>query len=307
MKFFNELFQSLSEKKDSPAPVSPQEQSTTLTPEQSKAILAELHRITAAPAFSLKIQPESKPGLFDSKFGGLPYWDLSRPYPTAGNDAKLMLLAQLNLEELPPESPLPSSGMLQFFIASDDDCFGMDFDQQDSQDGFRVIWHEELDHSITEEQIRELEPPIATDPAYEEYSPVVRECAVKIIPARTEMGVCDYRFDELFRHLAQEWYNVDLSHSSLLDVMEKDEFNRLADANTGHWLLGYPYFTQSDPREYTEANQRYDMLLFQMDSEFIDKKDYVLWGDVGVCGFFINHEDLERQDFSRVLYNWDCC
>ncbi len=32
----------------------------------------------------------------------------------------------------------------------------------------------------------------------------------------------------------------------------------------------------------------------------------IMWGDMGVAGFFINYEDLKRKDFSKVLYNWDC-
>ena len=33
----------------------------------------------------------------------------------------------------------------------------------------------------------------------------------------------------------------------------------------------------------------------------------ILWGDCGVANFFISRTDLEKLDFSRVLYNWDCC
>ena len=32
----------------------------------------------------------------------------------------------------------------------------------------------------------------------------------------------------------------------------------------------------------------------------------MLWGDVGVCNFFIHPQDLAKRDFSKVLYNWDC-
>ena len=33
----------------------------------------------------------------------------------------------------------------------------------------------------------------------------------------------------------------------------------------------------------------------------------ILWGDCGVANFFIPRANLERLDFSQVLYNWDCC
>ena len=76
---------------------------------------------------------------------------------------------------------------------------------------------------------------------------------------------------------------------------------------TRHQLDGYPYFTQSDPRGEKPEYDRMDTLLFQLDSDGRGREDLVLWGDCGVGGFFINREDLCRRDFSKVLYNWDCC
>ena len=35
--------------------------------------------------------------------------------------------------------------------------------------------------------------------------------------------------------------------------------------------------------------------------------DGVMWGDSGVGQFLIHEDDLRRRDFSRVVYNWDCC
>ncbi|MCB5607999.1 DUF1963 domain-containing protein [[Ruminococcus] gnavus] len=31
-----------------------------------------------------------------------------------------------------------------------------------------------------------------------------------------------------------------------------------------------------------------------------------MWGDSGICNFFITKKDLENKNFSKVLYNWDC-
>lgn len=49
------------------------------------------------------------------------------------------------------------------------------------------------------------------------------------------------------------------------------------------------------------------MLLFQLDSDYHDSEDRVLWGDCGIGNFFINREKLKNCDFSDVIYNWDCC
>ena len=45
-----------------------------------------------------------------------------------------------------------------------------------------------------------------------------------------------------------------------------------------------------------------NILLFQLDTV-----EDIMWGDSGVGNFFIREEDLKNRDFTRVLYNWDCC
>lgn len=218
---------------------------------QVKRIVAEIKKKTAMKAYKLSIEKDSKPDIFDSKFGGVPYWDMGKEYPLDSKGKKMMLLAQINFTKAGLEDErLPKQGILQFFIASEDDVYGMDWDQADSQKDFRVIYHETIDESITKEQVLQLDIPISTS---EEDS--------------------DYLYDEC---------NIQ-----------------------GHWILGYPFFTQYDPREGREDSY-YNTLLFQMDSEMIDHEDYVLWGDCGVANFFINDEALGKLDFSKILYNWDC-
>lgn len=273
--------------------------------EQTEEVIDEIKRRTCMEAFFLTIQPDIQPEIFDSKFGGIPYWDLSKPYPTDQNGEKLMLLAQINLEQIAQNDFLPEHGMLQFFTGLDD-CYGLDYDNPDLQDTFRVVYHEMVNHTITKEQILSLNPPLSTEPAVEEYSPIWKECAVKIEKTEAYMGESDYRFDALFGAIAHEKFHVE--KQSAYNLLDKEDFSKMIDecSNSGHRLLGYPFFTQSDPRTYEEKYRYYDTLLFQMDSDYINKEDYVLWGDDGVANFFINHEDLKRKDFSKILYNWDC-
>ncbi len=93
-------------------------------------ILEEIRRRTKKQAYALAIDRDREPGLFDSKFGGLPYWDMEKEYPMDSTGNKMMLLAQINLErlfqEVERDELLPSTGMFQFFIALDD-VYGMDF------------------------------------------------------------------------------------------------------------------------------------------------------------------------------------
>ena len=88
------------------------------------------------------------------------------------------------------------------------------------------------------------------------------------------------------------------------DEEEWDKYGEFVDEISNHQIGGYPYFTQDDPRE---ENSPYDFLLFQLDSDYADEKDIVMWGDAGTGNFFISSEKLKNLDFSDVLYNWDCC
>ena len=270
--------------------------------EKAKAIVAEVKRRTAAPCWKLTLQPEGPCGLLDSKVGGLPYWDPALPYPTDSQGNKMTLLAQLNFAQLGTEDPLPRAGMLQFFIGQDDG-FGIDFDQPDRQKNFRVVYHPEPDPALTLEQIQALKLP--THVEADLCTPVIREAAFTAEKTVGYMGPGDCRFEALFREAVRAVTGEDIGDKNEYQYFDGADRDYLYDqlSAAGHRLLGYPFFTQYDPRE---PEGPYDTLLFQLDSDMIDRKDLVLWGDCGVGNFFINREDLLRRDFSRILYNWDC-
>lgn len=269
-----------------------------------KAIVAEVKRRTETPCWKLTLQPEGPCGLLDSKVGGLPYWDPALPYPTDSQGNKMTLLAQLNFAQLGTEAPLPAQGLLQFFIGQDD-VFGIDFDQPDSQKDFRVVYHPEPDPALTLEQIQALELP--THVEADLCTPVIREAAFTAEKTVGYMGPGDCRFEALFREAVRAVTGEDIGEKNAYQYFDKADRDYFYDqlSAAGHRLLGYPFFTQYDPRE---PEGPYDTLLFQLDSDMAeDRKDLVLWGDCGVGNFFINREDLLCRDFSRILYNWDCC
>ena len=291
-------YPSVSETFKTPPPPKPKPEPS----EKAKAIVAEVKRRTAAPCWKLTLQPEGPCGLLDSKVGGLPYWDPALPYPTDSQGNKMTLLAQLNFAQLGTEEPLPRAGMLQFFIGQDD-VFGIDFDQPDSQKDFRVVYHPEPDPALTLEQIQALELP--THVEADLCTPVIREAAFIAEKTVGYMGPGDCRFEALFREAVRAVTGEDIGDKNEYQYFDKADRDYFYDqlSAAGHRLLGYPFFTQYDPRE---PEGPYDTLLFQLDSDMIDRKDLVLWGDCGVGNFFINREDLLRRDFSRILYNWDC-
>ena len=180
------------------------------------------------------------------------------------NPPNMQFLAQINLSELPEKS---LTGILQFFIG-DDDCYGL-FDNNS-----KVVYHKDITQG--KGFIGNY-----TD------SPILKPCAIKFTRSTEFMSHNDYRFVK---------YKDDIF--SVID--DGELYHKFSGA--GHKLFGYPFFTQYDPREVHETKEKYDTLLFQLDSD----NGYIEWGDYGVANFFINSEDLKNMDFSDVLYNWDC-
>ena len=274
--------------------------------ERSRQILDEIKRRTSTTAYQLEFDTESAPTIFDSKVGGLPYWDPAKIYPTDSNGKKMYLLAQINFDQDKAESPLPQSGMLQFFIGGEE-MYGLDFDHPTEQKDWRIVYHEKIDTSVTTEEVEAMGIPSNNGDDEGVDSPVFRSCVFRLVKKETWLTPDNWeRFDELTLEVAEDLFG-ETDAESADEVFGEDQYALLEEeyfySENSH-LLGHPYFTQADIRE---RGWRYDTLLFQLDSETVDEEDIVMWGDCGVGNFFINAEDLKRLDFSNVLYNWDCC
>ena len=270
--------------------------------ERSRQILDEIKRRTSTTAYQLEFDTESAPTIFDSKVGGLPYWDPAKTYPTDSNGKKMCLLAQINFDQDKAESPLPQGGMLQFFVGGED-MYGLDFDHPTEQKDWRIVYHEKIDASVTAEAVEAMGIPSNNDDEGVD-SPVFRSCVFRLAKKETWLTPDNWeRFDEVTLEVAKDLFG-ETDAGSADEVFGEDQYALLEEeyfySENSH-LLGHPYFTQADIRE---RGCRYDTLLFQLDSETVD---FVMWGDMGVGNFFISGEDLKRLDFSNVLYNWDCC
>ena len=276
---------------------------------------------TAQKTYALKINLNRVPSVFDSKVGGLPYWDLNVPIPRTSDGKKMALLAQLNMADYPDNDLLPKEGMLQFFIGASD-VYGLNFDDQTLQEGFRVVFHEEIDRSFSSESIKGKF--ILPHDSNDDDLPIASEYALDVEQKVAYMFEYDYRFDGVIKSVAQsiglrnrpeyanltdkEFYRILWDSLELIFEENEESYEFVM---SGSRVLGYPFFTQSDPREVQGKYSGYDILLLQLDSEdrklSDDSYDWmVMWGDCGVGNFFIRKEDLLNKDFSHVLYNWDC-
>ncbi len=280
--------------------------------EKAVKIVEKIKEMTGIPAIFIERKPNTvQPSLTDSKFGGLPYWDMEKEYPTDSKGERMMLLAQINFSDLCAfDTELPKEGMLQFFITVDDDVFGMDFDDPVSQKDFRVVFHDTVRQDVTEEQVQALD--IVRAEEVDDYgTPIFRQAALSFRAGIDSMSSDIEDFPTVFVQAVKAVTGEEIDEENWYEYFgeDTDDDNYLSEelSGLGHKMLGYPGFIQFDPREDKEDRKYYDTLLLQIDSDMgEDGEDYVLWGDCGVANLFINKEALIKRDFSNILYNWDC-
>lgn len=255
---------------------------------------------------SYKIKKEKVDNLtiFDSKFGGIPYWDFSKEFPVDSKGEKLNLLSQINFDkENFNDERLPDKGILQFYISSNNDIYGIDFDEQDQQIDWRVIYHENVNYEVTEEVVKNNSVKSFKEIDTDNYPPFNDAYRISFEIVDEVISCYDQDFSSIVVSFLKEKYNIILEEHEVEEYLEQIDENYYKKFDTyGHKLLGYPAFTQSDPRSYYKKYSKYDTLLLQIDSD-----DDIMWGDCGVANFFINKEDLKNNNFSNILYNWDCC
>ena len=265
-------------------------------------IYEEVKKQTGVKSYKIKKEKADNLTIFDSKFGGLPYWDFSKEYPKDSKGEKLVLLAQINFEkEMFNDDRLPQNGILQFFISSSDDVYGINFDEQDNPVDWRVVYHESINYDITEEEVKN-NGVISFKDVPSDYYPLLKDTyKITFEPTEDTVNLSNVNFGEIVVKVLKEKFNVTIDTKDVEDYLEELDKNFDRKFSTwGHKLFGYPAFTQSDPR-YGKYS-KYDTLLLQIDSD-----DDIMWGDCGVANFFINKEDLMKRDFGKILYNWDCC
>lgn len=123
-------------------------------------LISLLKEKTTKNGYKLVIDEEQIPSIFDSKLGGIPYWDLTKEFPKDSTNQNMQLLAQINFEQITSNnSDLPQKGLLQFFITAQNTDYGVDFSNPTEQNNFRVVYHEQIDSSVTVEAINKLNIP----------------------------------------------------------------------------------------------------------------------------------------------------
>lgn len=278
------------EKTDDKCEVSRADQKKAQERENTTEIVERIYRkmteYTAAPMVNFELE-EGDAGIFDCKIGGAYYVpEGEHRLVNSRTGEELYLLAQVNFAQIPHLPDYPERGLMQILISSED-MYGCNFDDGYDQTGWRIRYYETLPEQAEQSCIRE--PEWHEDTAL----PMERAVTYRLKPTKI---IQTMPFDDV-----NFWPAADTClDSELRDCLENDDvMDGLCDMYEEYMCQvgGYPFFTQSDPRNANDG----EILLFQLNSV----KD-IMWGDAGVANFFIDREALKNRDFSHVMYNWDC-
>ena len=210
---------------------------------------------------------DEKPSIFGSRIGGVGYLPHEMDVPTNKQGNQLRLLAQINCADVELDN-FPKQGLLQFWILNDT-LLGMNFDEPNLQDGFRVVYHPFVDKTVTETELtfKVFGNPFDDDEQF---------------PVKDEFGVEMIRTEESSDGYADEDCPM-----------------------SGHKIGGFPLIDKRDSRSFLLLQLDSDFLSeANSDGNFVFREK-VMWGDAGTAQFFIEREALKLLDFSDVSYYWD--
>ena len=272
--------------------------------ERAMRIAEEISNRTTCEHYRLVLNEERQPKITDSKIGGIPYWPAGKDYPVDHKGNKMLMVMQVNCAEAGLKAPLTEQGMLQWFISTDPErMYGCRGNFDENGGGFSLVYHETVSESSAP----------ADAPTHETVddmlTPVKCEAAIDVEVGQNSMSVSDGRFNSLFFEIVKEITGADHTDKMWYEYLGNDDClffeQNLGMKRPCHQMLGHPVFSQEDARLDIS---RHDTLLFQLDSQFstANRKELVMWGDMGSGFVFINREELAARDFSHPYYCWDC-
>jgi uncharacterized protein YwqG len=239
------------------------------------------------PALLLRPDPSSDALASPARLGGDVWFADVEEWPLGPDGEKLEFVAQVDFERLPSLPGFPSQGVARFFVGRDD-LWGANWDVPDDSN-VKVLWH----HGLLNGGRHEPPPHWRKGQNSPFESESVRAYGLALRPEPID-DPPDFYSWQLQERLEQEAGRpgLDAVEDVLMEITEAREF--------AHRIGGHPSFTQYDWRKRGQHDE-FDILLLGLSSD-----DAIMWGDVGEAGFYIRAVDLERRDFSKVAFYWDC-
>lgn len=254
-----------------------------------------------------------------SQMGGMGYLPIGETYPTKSDGTPLVLLAQLNFRQIGDmvdisqlAHPLPTQGILQIYIDGQDDdyLYGADFDKPLPSETYQVRFWQDDTVPMNIDELTDIAKRLKSLEMSSLPFDFDTQLAMTFTLSTQSCDLNCFEYAGFAKHIDDlkgggHIYNfLNLLEEQGVENVDEyyERYQELANAGE-HQLLGYPDFTQTDPREYEQSLQEY-ILLLQIET---DDDNGIMWGDCGVANFFIHPNDLKNQDFSKLVYNWDCC
>lgn len=223
---------------------------------------------------------ENKPDLFDSKIGGLPYWDKTKnfedildvdDYDPDEDDNTPFFIAQFNLERIPSNDFLPRKGMLQFFAYENDYEEGLEY---------KVVYHQNIDYSITEEQAEKM--------LEDKFSTISDEIRINLRKDSCSISPYSDIADKQMISAAEE-LGIDIDEDlRYYMIWEKCSENK--EYKSSYFMMKVPGSDET----------LYEMLHFNVDKilPFNEYDDYcsLLYS----CSVYIDYESLKNLDFDKA-------
>ncbi|MDZ8187075.1 MAG: YwqG family protein [Nostoc sp. ChiSLP02] len=253
---------------------------------------------TIRPFIEIRIENNDRVDWWQIKFGGLPYLPKGFDYPKSSEGEYLFFIAQINFAEVPLLEGFPNQGIVQFYI-SYEFPYGLNYDNQTDQSGFRVLYFKEPDLNVEN---------IITN--------------FDFLPKReTNLidGCCSLNFTQKYAPISESGINeiVGDNYFDLLNTNEGilDEYINLSYSWRSK-IGGYPdsirtelIYTVHLEEKTTEflrdaIEQDPEILLSQMVRESNDVLSINWIADV--CNFQILKHNLRKLDFSDIIYDWEC-
>lgn len=273
------------------------------------AFQEDFKKQTERTAYKMVFDENKKTTIFDSKILGIPYWDLTKEYPTYENNKKMDFLFQVNLsKENIDNGLLPKEGILQVFLGNK----------------IEIVYHKTVDESVTENQILEIyksndydvigfskkELPFSLEKTKIYMNQTIKGYR-KLMSEAIEKKICYISFDEvessiIFEMLRDEAddLHISLGEEILESFRSYCNLDRNETLENESTIFGYEYIdkyyyygrnSDEDNKEETEDEKKYNTLLFKISCE--SNENISIHRTLNI---FINDEKLKNLDFSDV-------
>lgn len=232
---------------------------------------------------------EKKLSVYKSKIGGVPYVPSNFEFYKNTDGKYLSFFAQINLSELPKNNIFNfNKGIISFWLDPYSYTYGY-YEENNKFKNYKVLYFEDIENvdidfiknRIENLNIKELD---FIDN---------QEVELSFTKDINYLHPTDFRFEEYVQNLKSKLKIEELTES------QEDKLYDISN-NTNSKIGKNPTFVQGDFRSDDNFID-YEIDLFQYYS-----LPELMVGDGGIMHFLINKKDLDKKDFSKVLFYWDC-